>query len=854
MTYFNHSRSYSTIQKILIFLVISLTYFLVGWTSLKLATVNNLVSPVWFPSGIAISFLLVFGARFTPAVFVGALLTNLSLSHFPLGLLGISLGNTLEAYTGALLISWIHQKNFFKSYNDIISIIIASIFSTLISATTGSASLLLGEMILSQDFAYIWYTWWSGDALGILILVPLCLEFFRFKHSQQRLRHFAFFLIFLTTVAAITILVFINNYNQAFSWIICPILILSGIVINKFASRILFVLLAILIVVLTKLGHGPFEFGSLNLNLIYIQALLVSYSFAVMFVQPLNQGLRTGKVFLVSNIIGWSCIFGIIYVMTSIEKNHLQKDLTAAITGTLEDIKGKTQKYELLLKSGEALLQTIPRIEQQEWKDYVTSLKITDNYRALLGFGFVRYVKKTDIDELIKELSSRGVKQFKVQEINPDFAKNYHDRFLITLLEPQESERRVLGLDVGSEKRRREAALISKSTRLPKATELITLASDEQKRPAFLLLNPVWINQNEFRGWTYAPILSNVFFSRSVANFSNLLNVKITQNNQILYQNYTDQHFNSIYTRKIKTQIFGNDALIEFNPTREFFSRYTHSSAPLSLILSLFMLFIAGFLLEQLTFGQKTEILIKKRTAELEESKIQLINSSKMASLGEMASGMAHEINNPITIILGKIKVISMMLEDLKINSPALNHEMNRIESTAERIGKIVKGLKSFSRSADSDPFELVPVEIIIQETLDMCSEKLKASGITIQIDEIPEICLYCRSSQISQVLLNLINNSSDALASTQNKIISIRVKIKEPDRVLIYICDNGHGIEAEIAHKIMDPFFTTKEVGKGTGLGLSIAKSIMEGHGGSIWLDEASNDTCFVLEFPIKA
>src|SRR5690606_33439605 len=122
--------------------------------------------------------------------------------------------------------------------------------------------------------------------------------------------------------------------------------------------------------------------------------------------------------------------------------------------------------------------------------------------------------------------------------------------------------------------------------------------------------------------------------------------------------------------------------------------------------LNIFALFISGFILQQLTFGQRAEELVQRRTKELELSKIQLVHSSKMASLGEMASGMAHEINNPLTIIQGKVKVIGMLLEDLKIKDEQLFQEIDKIKFTTDRIGKIVKGLRNFSRVSVNDPFE----------------------------------------------------------------------------------------------------------------------------------------------------
>lgn len=144
-------------------------------------------------------------------------------------------------------------------------------------------------------------------------------------------------------------------------------------------------------------------------------------------------------------------------------------------------------------------------------------------------------------------------------------------------------------------------------------------------------------------------------------------------------------------------------------------------------------------------------------------------------------------------------------------------------------------------------------METILKETLDLCSERLKANGVTLKIAPISQLCIFCRPTQISQVFFNLLNNSSDEMASMKSKFIAISFENRERDGLFIFVTDSGPAIPPEIASRIMEPFFTTKRVGEGTGLGLSIAKGIIESHEGSIWLDEKSAQTRFVIEIPIK-
>lgn len=173
------------------------------------------------------------------------------------------------------------------------------------------------------------------------------------------------------------------------------------------------------------------------------------------------------------------------------------------------------------------------------------------------------------------------------------------------------------------------------------------------------------------------------------------------------------------------------------------------------------------------------------------------------------------------------------------------------IFQTGERISKIIKGLRVFSHSEESEPFKDVALEDIIEDTLVFCRGRFKSSEVELSVHLDPEhIEINCQPIKISQVLLNLLNNSIDAVEEQKEKWI--RVDAKSDGRwIELSVTDSGPGIPKEISEKIMHPFFTTKPVGKGTGLGLSITRGIVEGHGGSFSLDPHSKNTRFVLRIP---
>ncbi|MBC7693578.1 MAG: PAS domain-containing protein [Methylotenera sp.] len=234
---------------------------------------------------------------------------------------------------------------------------------------------------------------------------------------------------------------------------------------------------------------------------------------------------------------------------------------------------------------------------------------------------------------------------------------------------------------------------------------------------------------------------------------------------------------------------------------------------------------------------------------ESREAQKVLVQSSKMSSLGEMASGIAHEINNPLAIIFGKASLLKMQLDSSSIDKDGFKDELSKIESTAGRIAKIIKGLRTFSRNSENDPMEETQISQIIEETLAFCGERIKASFTTLQVQVQGELTAKCRPAQISQVLLNLLSNAFDAVQKLETRWIRIEA-LEFEGKLQIRVIDSGEGISPLVASNMMQPFFTTKEVGKGTGLGLSISKGIMESHQGQLYLDMTAQHTTVVMEF----
>lgn len=249
-------------------------------------------------------------------------------------------------------------------------------------------------------------------------------------------------------------------------------------------------------------------------------------------------------------------------------------------------------------------------------------------------------------------------------------------------------------------------------------------------------------------------------------------------------------------------------------------------------------------------YNQAQVKTLQQKDHQLEEHIQKSYLSAKLASIGEMAGGIAHEINNPLAIIDGNISIVERMIDQEKPDKSNIRKRIKKIQQMVSRIASIITGLRYFSRDASGEDYELTSTTKIIDDTVSLCHERFKSRGVKLAINSKSQTDFFCRPIQISQVLLNLLNNAFDVIESEESPEITIETFEKD-DKICFTVSDNGPGIPNEIQDKILEPFFTTKPVGSGTGLGLSISKGIIESHQGSFYLDTRSPQTTFVILIP---
>lgn len=236
----------------------------------------------------------------------------------------------------------------------------------------------------------------------------------------------------------------------------------------------------------------------------------------------------------------------------------------------------------------------------------------------------------------------------------------------------------------------------------------------------------------------------------------------------------------------------------------------------------------------------------------LEDQRSRSFSSAKFAALGEMASGIGHEINNPMTVIDLNTEQLKFLVEQEPFRKEMAIERLNIISKTVHRVANIVEAMRNFSREGSEDNARPESIKRIIDETLTFCNERFRHHNIHLYIRySHDDIQINCNAVQISQVILNLLNNAFDAVEVLPQKWVELEIEMKNK-KVLISITDSGHGIPGPQREKVFQLFFTTKPVGRGTGLGLSLSRKIIEDHNGKLLLDMAHKHTRFIIELPV--
>jgi C4-dicarboxylate-specific signal transduction histidine kinase len=243
---------------------------------------------------------------------------------------------------------------------------------------------------------------------------------------------------------------------------------------------------------------------------------------------------------------------------------------------------------------------------------------------------------------------------------------------------------------------------------------------------------------------------------------------------------------------------------------------------------------------------------MERREQELRDKQEQLVQAGKLATLGELTTGVAHELNNPLNNIG---LYVGNAIDQIRLGQVDTELVVADLEKAMEQVRKatdIILHLRTFGRAARVS-IEQVDVDDVIERSLLLVQEQFRLRGIEVELELCPdELIVLANPIQLEQVFINLLTNARDALEHSKRKTIKI-ASSRDEERIRIAFSDTGPGIPRELQQRIFDPFFTTKDVGTGTGLGLSITYSILEEYGGEISVaSRRGGGATFAIELPI--
>ncbi len=853
--------------------LITIFGFIFGQIGLNLTLFDNHASPIWPLAGYSFAILIIYGRNYWPYLFLAALANEMSKTNFQFSWISFAIAAscTFEAFLGYEIFKYFKKKNIrLENYNYPTALILSGTIATLIGAILGVAILVLSRIIPESSIRHHLIMWWSGELLGILTTTTLFLA--TASHlTQLKTKEFAAQLFFVLTLALIlSYNLFAKNAEVDYLIFIFPIIIFIAKFSGILNSYLFVFILQLFAIYITQLNIGPFNFQHSENNYINFQLFFAGLSLTALVMEAIIKSTAEITQSIIIMSIGWSLTFMFAVYFYHFKNEQKKQHFNHLILNIENKINSRFYDYIHVLQSGAALFQASRNLSKEEWKKFTNHLDLYNNYPGINGIGVILPIQNGFEEEYFKQFRNLVDKNIQFKKVpNVELVKA-DTKYIITLIEPLAFNGPALGLDIGSEQNRRKSAEMAINTGEITMTNKIYLVQDKIKRPGFLMFYPLYNNNynniklkaQNFRAFIYAPFVTEKFFNGVISNSTKQREVDFvvrdfdsSLSDNTLYDS-NPQNLSEI-EQTTKIQLGKVDYRIQWKKGAAFSTPYLVTTSVVSFV---------GFVIS-LLLGVVTSMItsIKERAEKIaiqyqdEADKQRLINiqASRLASLGEMASGIAHEINNPLAIIQGKSQQINRTLKRMNNQPSELTDLSNSIIENTQRIARIIKGLRSFARDGETDPFIATDITTIVEDTISLCQTRFINHNIIFKFPDLIElkkhqIYISCRATQIGQLILNLLNNSFDAIEHLPQKWIELKVE-KTDANLIVSIIDSGSGIPDKLKNKIMQPFFTTKEVGKGTGIGLSIAQGIASAHSGNLSIDESSQNTTFILTIPLS-
>ena len=543
-------------RSVLKILGLTAIYFLIASFGLKFATFHDNVSPVWPATGFSLFVLHRFGWRVWPAIALGAWLTN-AMTPLPWpGVFVIGIGNTLEAICGAYLIrSFFLQKERFGDLTTPVAFALGSFVGSLVSASLGLFALAAFGNLAPSAWSPVWLTWWTGDFLGGLLFAPVLISVpltkFEWKPAAIYLAAFALF-------SAVSGFVFFSGYGTPFIFLMFPVLLFTALRLGRYEVYIASLLIGVVSLFATSRGLGPFAAGMPSEQIAHLQIFLISVGLTGLTLASLKKHLFS-RVVLGTLIASWFISGLVFYYFERTSQIQESARFEASTEQIQHALLARLDSYGQTLRAGVALYKANPEINAKTWRTYFGALELTKSFPGIKGQGVIWPVAKNEMADFEHERRLEGLSAFRVHGV-PDSSpelKSADVGYVIKYVEPLENNVTALGLDMGSERHRREAADLARDTNTETMTSPVRLVRDEGTVQGFVMLFPLYkvgapLNSVDQRrlahlGWIYSAISAPQLFESLMPNMNGKIELKVSDiaaasGDEVLYLSFSHTH------------------------------------------------------------------------------------------------------------------------------------------------------------------------------------------------------------------------------------------------------------------------------------------------------------------------
>jgi PAS domain S-box-containing protein len=516
----------------------AILYFVFAELGLELATLHEAASPVWPASGLAVALICHFGFRTWPAIAIGAFVANAVIGDtIPSAV--IAAGNTLEGLAGAYILTKARKRTSEDFiFAESLGIVLAAAFATMISASIGVSTLIVSGSLSSEIAGATWFTWWMGDALGVLGIAPTILAVGRRGvPGSATWPDILVRVCFLSTAVLAILAISFASEVGAVIFLAFPVVLLASRWFGRLGSSWTALSLSVGLIAQVLLHGGPFYGGHLNDNLLDLQIFLAGLTISTLVLADLKGlDLRVPAVVLViaSGLAAVEFSVGV-REGSRIDEMHFDRLIESANARIQE----RMGIYLTALRGGRSLFAASDKVTRTEWSEFTDSFEIFQHNPGITGMGVVLPVSTGEVAEFVATMRADGAPAFALKSLrgNQDAGAEDGIHFVIAYCEPMHANAAAIGFDVASEPTRRAAAIAARDTGEPTISGQIVPVQDERQRKGFLLFVPMYGSlhapsdeagrRDQFKGWIYAAFVAEVFFGEALAPWKGEIEARI---------------------------------------------------------------------------------------------------------------------------------------------------------------------------------------------------------------------------------------------------------------------------------------------------------------------------------------